>query len=284
MRQLRWGKSCLRGSNPDPFAKRSVEQPHRDFRCPTEEDSGWGGSLRADVPRPCGHSHRTRADRVLKSGRWPNLIRPAAWLTPGFRTRTTLTRRASIGVAFFPWRSPDGGRDRARYATWAGLGGPRRQPSISSASRAGHRNDIGAHLLANKDSARDDLPRQLRGVPGERPQALDRPERRGIRRGRLEGAVRAVAERLKREAAPQVVTELWTATTTLMGLRHRREQVKSMMEGVGTMFLDVRGMKESWVYQDILAEGEARGKAEGARRAGAQRPPPPGPQEAGRAR
>jgi hypothetical protein len=80
----------------------------------------------------------------------------------------------------------------------------------------------------------------------------------------LEGIVRAVAERLKREAAPQVVTELWTATTTLMGLRHRREQVKSMMEGVAAMFLDVRGMKESWVYQDIFAEGKAEGRAEGA--------------------
>ena len=30
------------------------------------------------------------------------------------------------------------------------------------------------------------------------------------------------------------------------------------------MILDIRGMKESWVYQDILAEGRAEGEAEGA--------------------
>ena len=117
----------------------------------------------------------------------------------------------------------------------------------------------------------------------------------------LEGVVRAVAERLKREADPQALTALWTATTVLLGLRHPREQVKSMIEGVSDMILGIRGMKESWVYQDILAEGKAKGtgaegrpegrsrgrsegRGQGRRRRGAQRPPPPGPQEAGRAR
>ena len=79
----------------------------------------------------------------------------------------------------------------------------------------------------------------------------------------LEGVVRAVAERLKREADPQAMTTLWTATTVLMGLRHPREQVQSMIEGVRHMILDIRAMKESWVYQDILAEGKAEGRAEG---------------------
>ena len=79
----------------------------------------------------------------------------------------------------------------------------------------------------------------------------------------LEGVVRAVAERLKREADPQVMTTLWTATTVLMGLRHPREQVKSIIEGVRDMILGIRGIEESWVYQDIFAEGEAKGRAEG---------------------
>ena len=57
---------------------------------------------------------------------------------------------------------------------------------------------------------------------------------------------------------------LWTATTVLIGLRHPRKQVQSMIEGVRDMILSIHGMKESWVYQDILAEGKAEGKAEGA--------------------
>jgi predicted transposase YdaD len=40
-----------------------------------------------------------------------------------------------------------------------------------------------------------------------------------------------------------------------------------MMEGVSTMVLGIRGIEESWVYQDIfakgLAEGEAKGEAKG---------------------
>jgi hypothetical protein len=80
----------------------------------------------------------------------------------------------------------------------------------------------------------------------------------------LEGVVRAVAERLKREADPAALTALWTATMVLMGLRHPREQVKSIIEGVREMILGIRGIEESWVYQDIFAEGEAKGRAEGA--------------------
>ena len=79
----------------------------------------------------------------------------------------------------------------------------------------------------------------------------------------LEGVVRAVAERLKREADPQAMTTLWTATMVLMGLRHPREQVKSIIEGVRDMILGIRGIEESWVYQDIFAEGRAEGEAKG---------------------
>jgi len=79
----------------------------------------------------------------------------------------------------------------------------------------------------------------------------------------LEAVLRAVAERLKREADPPLLTTLWTAMTLLIGLRHQREQVKAMIEGVRDMVLGIRDIKESWVYQDIRAEGLAEGRAEG---------------------
>ena len=37
-----------------------------------------------------------------------------------------------------------------------------------------------------------------------------------------------------------------------------------MIERVGDMIFGIRGMEESWVYQDIFAEGEAEGEAKGA--------------------
>jgi hypothetical protein len=83
----------------------------------------------------------------------------------------------------------------------------------------------------------------------------------------LEEVVTAVAERLKREAEPAAQKLLWTATTLFIGLRHRREQVESMIERVGDMILGMRGIEESWVYQDILTKGEAKGAVDEARNA-----------------
>ena len=79
----------------------------------------------------------------------------------------------------------------------------------------------------------------------------------------LEAVVRGVAERLKREADPELMTTLWTATTVLMGLRYPREQVQAMIKGVWGMIFGIRGIEESWVYQDIFAKGKAEGEAEG---------------------
>ena len=57
-------------------------------------------------------------------------------------------------------------------------------------------------------------------------------------------------------------------------------QVKSIIEGVGDMilhkFLSIRGIEESWVYQDIFTKGAIEELR--------KHPPPRGPQEAGRAR
>jgi predicted transposase YdaD len=84
---------------------------------------------------------------------------------------------------------------------------------------------------------------------------------------RLADVLTAVANRLRAEAAPELTKTLWTATAILTGLRHRREQVGGLIEGVANMVLGIRGIEESWVYQDIFtkgrAEGEAKGRAEG---------------------
>jgi hypothetical protein len=87
----------------------------------------------------------------------------------------------------------------------------------------------------------------------------------------LEAVVRGVAERLKREADPELMTMLWAATTVLMGLRYERAQVQALIKGVQGMIFGIRGIEESWVYQDMFAkahaeghaEGEAKGRAEG---------------------
>jgi predicted transposase YdaD len=84
---------------------------------------------------------------------------------------------------------------------------------------------------------------------------------------RLAEVVTAVAERLKREVDPELMKTLWTSTTILMGLRYPPEQVAELIEGVTNMVLGIRGIEDSWVYQDIFAkgraEGEAKGRAEG---------------------
>jgi hypothetical protein len=80
---------------------------------------------------------------------------------------------------------------------------------------------------------------------------------------RLPDILTAVAERLRDEAGPGLKATLWTATVILMGLRYPREQVGEMIEEVATMVLGIRGIEDSWVYQDILAKGRAEGEAKG---------------------
>ncbi len=80
---------------------------------------------------------------------------------------------------------------------------------------------------------------------------------------RLPEVLTAVAERLKREAPEELRKILWASTLLLLCARYPREQVEAMMEGVTTMVLGIRGIEDSWLYQDILAEGMAKGLAEG---------------------
>lgn len=72
----------------------------------------------------------------------------------------------------------------------------------------------------------------------------------------LPGVVREMEARIEREAPPAEAGMLWTATYVLMGLRYPEAFTAQLLKGV-------RQMKESVTYQAILAEGEAKGKAEG---------------------
>jgi hypothetical protein len=50
----------------------------------------------------------------------------------------------------------------------------------------------------------------------------------------------------------RLIEILWASTALLIGLRHPREEVRELIEGVATMVLGIRGIEDSWVYQDIL--------------------------------
>ena len=93
---------------------------------------------------------------------------------------------------------------------------------------------------------------------------------------RLKEILTAVAQRLRREATPEQRTTLWKATTILLSLRYRKEQIEEIVQEISAMSLGIRGIEESWLYQEYqeyfqkgraegMAEGKAEGKAEGRR-------------------
>lgn len=73
----------------------------------------------------------------------------------------------------------------------------------------------------------------------------------------------AVARRLRDEAGPELAKTLWTATAILTTLRYPREQVSELIEDIAMKFLEIPGIEESWLYQDILTKGRGEGRAEG---------------------
>jgi hypothetical protein len=72
----------------------------------------------------------------------------------------------------------------------------------------------------------------------------------------LPGVLAQVKRRLEHEAAPPEAADLWSATFILMGLRYEQALIQRLVQGVRTM-------KESVTYQAILQEGEAQGEAKG---------------------
>ncbi len=79
-----------------------------------------------------------------------------------------------------------------------------------------------------------------------------------VGRGQLPDVFGRVRDRINHELPPAEAAELRLATGLLMSLRHRRPVVESLVRGV-------RDMKESWLYQEIAAEGRAEGRVEGER-------------------
>ena len=83
-----------------------------------------------------------------------------------------------------------------------------------------------------------------------------------VQKADLPAVVAQMKQRFDREA-PSQAKELWSAAYILMGLRYESAMVQSLLRGVVNM-------KESSTYQAILeegkAEGEAKGKAEEARK------------------
>src|SRR5690242_10734280 len=79
----------------------------------------------------------------------------------------------------------------------------------------------------------------------------------------LAQVLRAVAERLRRDATPEQTATLWKATTILLSLRYEKEQVEAIVREVSTMSLGIRGIEESWLYQEYFQKGKAEGEAKG---------------------
>src|SRR5579871_1285931 len=75
----------------------------------------------------------------------------------------------------------------------------------------------------------------------------------------LPEVIRRMEERIEKEAPPEDMGMLWTATYLLMGLKYDPKMAQFLLRGV-------RAMKESTTYQAILEEGEAIGEAKEARK------------------
>ena len=78
-----------------------------------------------------------------------------------------------------------------------------------------------------------------------------------IKQEALPDLVRRTQQRLEGETVP-TAAGVWTAIGLLLGLRYEKRLVKGLLKGVSAM-------RESVIFQDILEEGEAKGKLEEAR-------------------
>ncbi len=80
---------------------------------------------------------------------------------------------------------------------------------------------------------------------------------------RLREVLATVAGRLRHEATPDQALTLWRATTILLSLRYTKEQVQAIVKEVSSMSMGIRGIEESWLFQEYFQKGLAEGKAEG---------------------
>jgi hypothetical protein len=80
-----------------------------------------------------------------------------------------------------------------------------------------------------------------------------------VRQEELPAVIAQMKRRLGPAVPPSQAAELWSAAYILMGLRYEETLIQALLQGVLVM-------KESVTYQAILREGEAKGKAEEARK------------------
>ena len=85
-----------------------------------------------------------------------------------------------------------------------------------------------------------------------------------VKENELPAVIRAMQQRLDREATKSQAETLWTATYLLMGLNYSNELIDRLLEGV-------QNMKESVTYQKILREGRAEGAKRILKRLGSKR-------------
>jgi predicted transposase YdaD len=78
-----------------------------------------------------------------------------------------------------------------------------------------------------------------------------------VPKNELPRIVERVAERFDAELPRAEALEMWTATFVLVGLRYDRPFARILLQGVRET------MRESTTYQEILEEGEEKGRAEG---------------------
>lgn len=77
-----------------------------------------------------------------------------------------------------------------------------------------------------------------------------------VSEGDLPKVIERMETRLTSELSSSDVSEAWTATFILLGLRYPPNVGRAVLSGA-------RNMKDSTTYQAILAEGEAKGQAKG---------------------
>ena len=77
------------------------------------------------------------------------------------------------------------------------------------------------------------------------------------------GVLARMATRFRDELPDVAAADMWVATRTLMALRYSKDEVNDLVRGVHAMFMGIRGIEQSWYYQEILGEGKAEGKAQG---------------------
>ena len=101
-----------------------------------------------------------------------------------------------------------------------------------------------------------------------------------MKENELPAVIRAMQQRLDREATKSQAETLWTATYLLMGLNYSNELIDRLLEGV-------QNMKDSVTYQKILREGARRprrGRTEGCARGSEENPQATGKQTTWKAR